>query len=421
MGRTSLLMVLGYSVALILMGFSLSQVSTRAYENSLEYHNRAVSHSLAASLANMGCNVIYRVPNSFPRWSNISLGGGTVSLYTKTVPGIAAPGAPTPTNVQLMATSVYPAGNPPPADAYRDTVIIEWGVSSFGRFAYYSGTEGAINWATADTVYGPFHTQDKMTVNGSPVFWGKVTNKLGLIKNPTSSTPQFNGGYQTGINIPMPSDFNPLKNAALANGKYLHGKDLTLTFNSDSTMTIRGLITTPVAKDTIVLLRTFVPNGALVIDTANVRIKGKFTGQLTLSVQSGGSASKGKMYLDSSVAYVNNPLNGASGDVLGLCATDSIVIANNSNNSGNVTVQAALFSLNKGLGVEQHNNGVIRGRINLLGGISQKQRAAVGTLSGGVINSGFSKSYRYDNRLMTQSPPFYPTTGSYMILSWYEK
>ena len=77
MGRTSLLMVMGYSVALILMGFSLSQVSTRAYENSLVYHDRAVSHSLAASLANMGCNVIYRTPNAFPKWTNVSLGAAS--------------------------------------------------------------------------------------------------------------------------------------------------------------------------------------------------------------------------------------------------------------------------------------------------------------------------------------------------------
>jgi hypothetical protein len=259
-----------------------------------------------------------------------------------------------------------------------------------------------------------------MTVNGSPVFWGKVTNNLGLTKNPSSSTPQFYGGYQTGINIPMPTDFNPLKNAALTNGKYLHGKDLTLTFNSDSTMTIKGLITTPVAKDTTVLLRTYVPNGALVIDTANVRIKGKFAGLLTLSVQSGGASGKGKMYLDSSVAYVSNPLDTASHsqDILGLCATDSIVITNNNNNKTGITIQAALFSLNKGLGAEQHDNGVARGRINLTGGISQKQRAAVGLVGGG---SGYSKSYRYDTRLMTQAPPFYPTTGSYIILSWYEK
>jgi hypothetical protein len=406
-------MVMGYSVALILMGFNLSRVSSSAYENAIDYYNRAAGHNLAASFANMGSQAIYTTPNAFPKWTSVSLGGGQVSLVTVTVPG---PGTPPAQNVQLTATSIY--------HGYVDTVSIVWGQSKFSKFAYYSQSEGPtngkINWANKDTVYGPFHTQDKVTVNGSPVFWGKVTNKLGLTKNPTNSTPQFLGGYQTGIDIAMPSDFNPLKNAALSSGRYLHGKDVAITFNADSTMTIK-IGTKP---DTIVKIATYVPNGAMVIDTANVRIKGKFTGQLTLSVQSGNASGKGKMYLDSSVAYVHNPLidTVVSKDILGLTATDSIVITNNQKNSGNVTIQAALFSLTRGLGVEQYDNGVIRGRINLMGGVSQNQRAAVGTLDGnGNINSGFSKSYRYDSRLMTQSPPFYPTTGSYEILSWYER
>jgi hypothetical protein len=408
MGRTSLLMVMGYAVALILMGFNLSRVSSSAYENAIAYYNRAAGHNLAASFANMGSQVIYRTPNSFPKWTNVSLGGGLVSLNTTT---IAGPGNPPAQNVQLISTSSY--------QGYLDTVIIVWGQSKFSKFAYYSAIEGAINWASKDTIYGPFHTQDKVTVNGSPVFWGKVTNKLGLTKSPSTSTPQFLGGYQTGIDIAMPTDFNPLKNAAQSSGRYIHGKDVSITFNPDSTMTLK----IGAKPDTIVKISTYVPNGAMVIDTANVRIKGKFTGQLTLSVQSGNASGKGKLYLDSSVAYAHNPLvSDTSKDILGLCATDSIVIANNGNNSGNVTIQAALFSLNKGLGVEQYNNGVVRGRINMLGGISQNQRAAVGTLDGsGNVNSGFSKSYKYDNRFMTQSPPFYPTTGSYEILSWYER
>jgi len=122
------------------------------------------------------------------------------------------------------------------------------------------------------------------------------------------------------------------------------------------------------------------------------------------------------------VVYNDNPLtNPSSTDLLGICADDSLVIVNNSYNAHDISIQAALFSRTKGLGVEQYNNGVVRGRINLLGGVSQQQRAAVGTLSGGVVNSGYSKSYRYDQRLMNQSPPYYPTTGSYEILSWYEK
>ncbi len=321
--------------------------------------------------------------------------------------------------VGLLATSYYPYPlSSDPKKNYYDTVFIVWGQSKFSKFAYYSGIEGSINWASKDTIFGPFHTQDKMTINGSPVFWGKVTNKKGMT---TGQSPEFHAGYQTGIDIPMPSDFTPLKNAALSGGTYLHGQDVTITFDTAGTgyMTVKIGTGTP----TRVLISSYCPNGAMLIDSANVRIKGKFTGQLTISVQSSGKANKGRMYLDSSVAYKSNPLtNSNSTDLLGLCAEDSIVITNNSNNSGNVTIQAALFSLKKGLGVEQYDNGVVRGRINLLGGISQYQRAAVGTLgSNGAVNSGFSKSYSYDSRMMVTSPPYYPATGSYEILSWYER
>ncbi len=193
-------MVLGFSIALILKGFNLSNVSTDAYNNVVGYYNRAAGHSLAESFANMGSQVIYRVPNAFPKWTNVSLSGGKVSLKTSVYD--------TTGRIILVSTSNY--------QNYLDTVIIIWGQSQFSKFAYYSGVEGSINWASKDTVYGPFHTQDKMTINGSPVFWGKVTNKLGMT---SGQHPVFNAGYQTGIDIPMPSDFTPLKNAALSGGK----------------------------------------------------------------------------------------------------------------------------------------------------------------------------------------------------------
>ncbi|MCX6135073.1 MAG: hypothetical protein NTU47_14765 [Ignavibacteriales bacterium] len=410
MGRSSLIMVMGFSMALLLKGFNLSAVSSDAYNNVVNYYTRAASHNIAAGVANMGCNVIYRVPNAFPKWTGLAFGGGTVNLWTKTEDSLG--------RIRLTAASNY--------KGYLDTVSIVWGQSNFSKFAYYSQIEGAINWAGKDTIFGPFHTQDKMTVNGgtppiaNPVFWGKVTNKLGMTKSPATTTPEFHNGYQSGIDIPMPTDFAPLKNAAISGGKYIHGSDVTIAFDSAST----GYMTIKIgaAAATRVLISTYCPNGALLIDSGNVRIKGKFKGQLTLSVQSGGKAGKGKMYLDSSVAYCRNPLDHPNPpDLLGLCAEDSIVITNNANNANDVTIQGALFSLKGGLGVEQYNNGDIRGRINLLGGISQKQRAAVGTLSGGVVNSGFSKSYRYDDRMMNRNPPFYPTTGSYEILSWYER
>jgi hypothetical protein len=412
MGRSSLIMVLGFSMALILKGFNLSGVSSDAYDNVVNYYGRAASHNIAVGVANMGCNIIYRVPNSFPTRTNLSFGGGTVNLWTKTVDTMG--------RIRLTTASNY--------REFLDTVSIVWGQSNFSKFAYYSNTEASINWATGDTIWGPFHTQDKMTVNYSPVFMGKVTNKLGMTKNPSSSTPDFHNGYQTGIDIPMPSDFTPLKNAAVSGGKYLRGKDVSIAFDSMDTgyMTIK--VGTAAAQR--VLITTYCPNGALVIDSANLRIKGIFKGQITIAVLSAGASNKGKMYLDSSVAYYRNPTvytDPPPTDVLGLCAEDSIVITRNVNNQNNITIQGALFSLKSGLGAEQYNyddndlGPVVRGRINLLGGVSQKQRAAVGTLNiGGSLKTGFLKSYRYDNRLMTQSPPYFPTTGGYEILSWYE-
>jgi hypothetical protein len=394
-------MVMGFSMMLMLMGYNLSYVSSEAYNNYLQYYNRTTSHNLAAGFANMGSQVIYRTPNARPLWIERPLDGGTVSLWTDTLPlG----------RVKLTSTSNF--------QNYKDTVIIVWGQSRFSKFSYYSVIEGAINWASKDTIYGPFHTQDKMTVNYNPCFWGKVTNKLGITKNPSSSKPEFHAGYQTGIDIQMPTDFNPLKNAALSGGRYMKGKDVTISFFGNGKMKIK----VGAAAETVEDISSYAPNGALLIDSANVRIKGVFSGQLTLAVLNGGASNKGKVYFDSSVVYKTNPLSDPSStDLLGICADDSLVITNNTNNSNDISIQSALFSRLKGLGAEQYNNGVVRGRINLLGGVSQNQRAAVGTLSGGTVNSGYSKSYRYDERLMNQSPPYYPTTGSYEILSWYER
>ena len=213
-------------------------------------------------------------------------------------------------------------------------------------------------------------------------------------------------------------EFTDLTTNAQSGGKYLNGMDLTITFNGDGTLTVKEGAGAP----TRVPLSTYAPNGALVVNGGNIRIKGKFTGQLTILAQSGGVGNKGKVYLDSSVTYVNNPMSGPSSDLLGICAEDSVVITNNLNNRSGIDVQASVFSLNKGMGAEQYASGSPRGSIRLLGGISQQQRAAVGTIDGsGNVITGYSKSYRYDDRLMNQSPPYFPTTGSYEILSWYKR
>lgn len=58
------------------------------------------------------------------------------------------------------------------------------------------------------------------------------------------------------------------------------------------------------------------------------------------------------------------------------------------------------------------------GTLKVLGGIIQKARGPVGTLSGNTIATGYSKDYWYDARMADNPPPFFPTTGGYDKISW---
>ncbi len=62
--------------------------------------------------------------------------------------------------------------------------------------------------------------------------------------------------------------------------------------------------------------------------------------------------------------------------------------------------------------VRGHDTRSVGGNINLLGGITQNIRRAVGTYTtdywGNLsIQHGFNKRYRYDERLMQMFPPFF--------------
>ncbi len=69
-------------------------------------------------------------------------------------------------------------------------------------------------------------------------------------------------------------------------------------------------------------------------------------------------------------------------------------------------------------GVANYNTKVPTGTLKVLGGIIQKARGAVGTLSGGLLATGYAKDYHYDARMADNPPPFFPTTGGYDRLSW---
>ena len=69
-------------------------------------------------------------------------------------------------------------------------------------------------------------------------------------------------------------------------------------------------------------------------------------------------------------------------------------------NNSDINIDASIFCQNGGFGAENYSTRPVSGNINLLGGIQQNVRQAVGTFNSYGITSGFNKRYMYDKRLL---------------------
>ena len=267
-------------------------------------------------------------------------------------------------------------------------------------------------------MWGPFHTQDYLRAYRHPVFFGKATTKRDLIYYTSKSKdkPKFYGGFERGVNLPLPSDgLNKIELAAKDDGLFMEGHDtIYITLNRDS-IKYRYSFNSP---DSSLYLPSAAPNGVIFAKNAVVRLKGVIKGQYSIAC-SKVSYDKGKIYLDDDIVYDKDPrIHLNSTDLLGIIAKGEIIITDNEPNHSDINIDAALYAEVGGFGAENYSTRPVSGNINLLGGITQNIRRAVGTF--GSSSTGFSKRYMYDERLMLASPPYFPGTGSFEIVSWYE-
>jgi hypothetical protein len=397
MGKWSLLLVLGFALTVLVVSPNIHKQASSAYENDLEYLKVTQSHNIAVSGANIACNQIFLNPSWRTGYSNVNFSGGK---YTVTAQNYGS------NQIKIDSYGQYLTR------AETVTVILQ--PSSYAKFAYYSKVEGTIYWITGDTVWGPLHSQDKLTISGVPVFEGKVTTLLGT--SPKKSTAQFLGGYQAGVNLDLPADLTATASAAGSGGKVFSTGDLWINFNND----IVQWKTNPTAPYTNTPLSTFAPNGVILVAKGSIHLQGTFHGQATLCATGSASSGWGNIYIDDNVKYLNDPRTGTSSDVLGLVTENNVIISDNAANNSDCILQASVFCRNGGLTAEHYDSRPIAGNLNLLGGIIQYQRGAVGTFSGSSLNHGYHKNYRYDDRFYVISPPYFPNTGSYEIISWLE-
>jgi hypothetical protein len=375
-------------------------VSNDAYKNYITYYNKTQAHNIAASGANMACNELFQDATWRTGYTNVPFSDGSFNVRV--------------VDESYQRIRMSAVGAHQGEAAY---ISVLFGPSSFAKFAYYSVVEGGIYWGTGDTVWGPWHSETKLTVKGDPVFYGKVTTRIGLFKNPASSDPKFYGGFESGVQVELPDDMDPLKAAAQSGGAYFTDTDLWLTFNSDGTVSYR---TTAGGSDTTVSLATLAPNGTIVTYKGNLHVKGIVKGQVTIGALGSSGGGYGNVYLDDNIVYSVDPSLSTCTDLLGICAQNNVVITENAPNNSNIRIQAALFCLTGGFTAENYNGRPLSGTIYLVGGIQQYQREPVGKYAGSVLTNGFGKNIRYDHRMADMSPPYYPTTKNLEILSWYE-
>lgn len=405
-GKAILLLVISFSTMLSVVNFNSNSSATVAVENMSSYYSNTNVHNIATSVINMAANELFKNKN----WSGYSndtiyLQGGYATLDVSKISSDI---------VQLTSNAYYDFFYNGEKTTKNTMVRVLLKASKFSKFAYYSQVEGNIWWTDRDTVWGPLHTQDYLRAYRHPTFHGKVSMKKN-VKYYTSKSmdkPVFKGGYETGVDLPRPTTvLSDLMTEANSNGFVFDGpSNVYLTFKNDSI----SYKFTSTGTETTVLASDFAPNGVIYAKNANIRLKGSVNGAYTL-------VSEKRVYLDDNIVYQTDPRSDpTSDDILGIIANNEIFVTDNTPNRNDIKIHASLYSINEGFGAENYSTRPPSGTIDLLGGIIQYQREAVGTFNYSGISSGFNKRYRYDDRFMKIAPPAYPGTGIFEILSWYE-
>jgi len=405
MGKMTLYLVIGFSLLYMIMGNSSNRLSNATVQNMADYNAKTVAHNLAVSVANLACNEIFLDDTWDNGIAKTNFLDGEIKATLDVVDKVK--------NIRkLVATGIY--------GGVTKTVEVIFQPSKFSKFAYYSMSEGGNIWWTGnDTVWGPFHTQDYMRVYRHPVFYGKASTKktLKYYTSKNKDEPRFFGGFEKGVDLPLPTDgLDPMKTSAQTDGLFFTGHDsVYITFVEDS-LKFRFKYSD---KDSTVHLPTVAPGGVIYAENSTMRLKGVVEGQY--SVACSGTGSHGSVYLDDDIVYKTDPLtNPNSTDLLGIVAKNKVLITDNAPNHSDINIHASIYAEDGGFGAENYSTRPKSGNINLVGGIIQHTRQAVGTFGSKGIKSGFSKRYKYDERFMLISPPMFPGTGGLEIVSWFE-
>jgi hypothetical protein len=318
-------------------------------------------------------------------------------------------------------------------NGYQDTVIVLLEPKNFAQYGNFYNSMAA--WAaTGDTFSGPFHTNDYLKCYGDPVFLGYTTTKNGVKlyhKNGTDH-PEFHGGLQEGIFIPLEFDTSEIKQAAFNGGKIFYDTtgsnkkiDVKLQLLANGTVDYSVNIDNKGWTPTLnTPLNSIAPNGVIYIEKGNLFIEGTLNGRLSVVASRKGDNGAGKIHITDDLRYSKNPLiDPTSTDMLGLIAENYAQVDFNPA-TGDLDLHASIYSQKDGLIIEDYAKYPTAYNMNIIGGvIGEKVRATAKYVWNGsayVPTNGYSYVHRFDERFNKTVPPFFPKTKYYKVVTWLE-
>jgi hypothetical protein len=300
-------------------------------------------------------------------------------------------------------------------------------VDNYARYLWFTDRETFNNipvwFGNNDVLNGPTATNGHFNIYKNPVFGGEASSADNYLKfynngnnvnlsqttNPPYDLPDFQQGMTFGAEPGiMPNLALGLRAAASSGGLSLKG-NTTVTLQDNGTMKV-----TNANKNWTNHTMALPANGALFVKDGTLTISGTLDGRLTVGASN-------DVIIPNNIAYKDDPrVNPNSNDIFGLISEKDVVIKQNA--PYNLKVDGCIMAMDTSFMLENWQTVDAKGTLTIYGGIIQDERGPVGTFSGttGEKLSGYSKDYAHDPRLVGAPPPYMPSTGDYVILSWEE-
>lgn len=415
MGKFSIIYVLGLSMLVSYALLNMNTSGTDSVKNFSVYFGRTLTHDVAVSGANIGCSNVFWDSTYNTPYVNVPYQGGILNVRFTTAGN----------RKYVVSVGKATIGR----DTFLDTVVAQLRNQTLARYSWFTNLEAnrggtGTTWSTGDTSWGPAHTNDKFNISGSPVFMKKATAWQSAV--PKKNTAVWAGGYEWGFKIPYPTSLADFVAAATdsVNGRSIVGQDAYLEFRTDSTIRLR--VPGTGYDSTFGNASTFSKNGAFAVLRANLYVSGTLVGDLAVGAVAAGAGAGGNVYITGDIKYKTDPrVNPASTDKLGLYAENDVTVTYDNSNPPayqNRRVDGSIFSLTGEFNVQDHNKWAPRGTLTTFGAMMQYYRGAIGVINpgSGTLLSGYYKNFRYDERLATSPPKYFPAMGRYSLYAWRE-